>query len=151
MYSRPPSDATDPEAWLAALAEPRRADLAALHARVAAVAPSLAASARVERQFLAYGRYRYRYATGREGEWCPLAVASNAQYISVYAPPSFDVEPLVARLPKANLGRSCIRFRRLADVDLAVIDEVIRAADACDGKAFAWSKDGSVEVTALGS
>lgn len=150
MYGRPPSDTTDPEAWLAALTDPRRADLAALHARVAAVAPSLAASARVERQFLAYGRYRYRYATGREGEWFPLALASNAQYISVYAPPTIDVEPLVARLPRANLGRSCIRFRRLADVDLAVLDEVIRAAAAIDGMALAWAKDGSVEARPIG-
>ena len=36
-------------------------------------------------------------------------------------------------MPKANLGRGCIRFKRLSDVDLAIIDEVIAAAAAKDG------------------
>ena len=44
------------------------------------------------------------------------------------------VEPFAARLPKANLGRGCIRFKRIDDIDLTVIDEVVRAAAAFDGK-----------------
>jgi hypothetical protein len=41
-----------------------------------------------------------------------------------------------AQLPKASLGRGCIRFKRVSDVDLDVIDGVIRAAAAYDGQRF---------------
>jgi len=44
------------------------------------------------------------------------------------------MSPYLRRLPTANLGRGCIRFKWLSDVDLAVIDEVIRASAATDGQ-----------------
>jgi hypothetical protein len=95
------------------------------------LAPKMAASAK--QGMLSYGTYKYRYSTGREGEWFALGIASQKNYISLYAP-TLDLEPYVARLPKANLGRGCIRFKRLDDVDLDVIDEVIRASAANDGQ-----------------
>ena len=122
------SDADD---WIAALPEPRRTDIAAVDARIRAIAPDLRRY--VERGMLAFGRYRYRYASKREGDWAVLGIASNKAYISLYASP-IGVEPYAARLPKANVGKGCIRFKRTADVDLAVIDEVIAAAAAKDGK-----------------
>jgi hypothetical protein len=116
--------------WLAALPEPRRTDIAAIDARIRAVAPGLRRY--VERDFLAYGQYHYVGASKREGDWPVLSIASNKAYISLYASP-VGVERWTARLPKANLGRGCIRFKRTADLDLDVIDEVIEAAAAKDG------------------
>jgi uncharacterized protein YdhG (YjbR/CyaY superfamily) len=121
------SDADD---WIAALPEPRRTDIAAIDARIRAVAPDLRRY--VDRGFLAYGRYRYRYASKKEGDWFVLGIASNKAYISLYSSP-VGVEPWAARLPKANVGRGCIRFKRTSDIDLEVIDEVIAAAAAQDG------------------
>ena len=121
------SDADD---WIAALPEPRRTDIAAIDARIQAIAPGLRRY--VERAFLAYGQYHYVGASKREGDWPVLAIASNKAYISLYASP-VGVEPWAARLPKANLGRGCIRFKRAADLDLDVVDEVIAAAAAKDG------------------
>ena len=62
-----------------------------------------------------------------------IALASNKQYISFYAGP-IGLEPYAERLPKANLGRGCIRFKRVDDIDLAVLDEVIGASAASDGR-----------------
>ena len=95
------------------------------------MAPKLRAY--VDRGFLAYGRYEYRYATGREGDWFVLGLASNKSYIALYAP-TLDLAPYVARLPGANLGRGCIRFKRTDDLDLAVVDEIVNASAANDGK-----------------
>jgi Domain of unknown function (DU1801) len=125
------SMAATPEAYLAALDEPRRSDVAALHDRIRALAPTMVAA--IDHGMLAYGRYAYRYASGREGEWFVLGLASNKAYISLYAP-TLDLEPFVARLPKANLGRGCIRFKRTADVEGPVIDEVIAASAANDDR-----------------
>ena len=130
LYGKKERIAATPEAYVEGLESPRREDIGRLHERIRAVAPTLAASA--AEGMLTYGRYTYTSRSGRSGEWYPLGVASNKAYISLYASP-VNLEPYVARLPKANLGRGCIRFKRLDDVDLEVLDEVIRAAAANDG------------------
>jgi hypothetical protein len=130
LYGKKERIAATPEAYVDGLESPRREDIGRLHERIRAVAPSLAASA--AEGMLTYGKYMYKSRSGRAGEWFPLGVASNKAYISLYASP-VNLEPYVARLPKANLGRGCIRFKRLDDVDLEVLDEVIRAAAANDG------------------
>lgn len=131
MYGQTPKGPTDPEAWLAELDDIRRPQLEELDARIRMVAPGLRRY--VDRGFLSYGRYSYRSRSGRSGDWMCLAIASNKQYISLYAGP-IGLERFVSRLPKANLGRGCIRFKRLTDVDLAVIDEVIRSSARTDGQ-----------------
>jgi hypothetical protein len=120
-----------PEQYIDGLDGSRQADIARLHGRIRDVAPTM--QAYVERGFMAYGRYEYRYASGREGNWFVLGLASNKYYISLYAP-TLSLEPYVARLPKANLGRGCIRFKRVDDIDLRVIDDVVRASAANDGR-----------------
>jgi hypothetical protein len=134
LYGKKEHIADTPEAYVEGLASPRREDIGRLHERVRELAPSMAPSA--ANGLLTYGRYAYRYASGREGEWRTLGVASNKDFISLYAP-TLDLGPYVARLPKANLDRGCIRFKRFDDVDLGVIDEVIRASAANDGQRLA--------------
>jgi hypothetical protein len=135
MYGMKPTGPTEPDAWLAALDDVRRPQLVELDARIRKVAPGLRRY--VNRGFLSYGEYSYQGKSGRSGEWMCLALASNKQYISFYAGP-IDLEPYAARLPKANLGRGCIRFKWVSDVDLEVIDEVIRASAATDGQSITY-------------
>jgi hypothetical protein len=125
------ADEMTPEQYIGGLEDSRKADIGRLHERIRQVAPEVRSY--VDRGMLAYGRYAYRYATGREGDWFVLGLASNKEYISLYAP-TLTLEPYVARLPNANLGRGCIRFKRVDDVDLAVIDEVVRESAANDGR-----------------
>ena len=131
LYGKKERIADTPEAYVDGLPEPRREDIGRLHARVREVTPTMAASAK--EGMLSYGTYRYKYASGREGEWFVLGIASQKNYISLYAP-TLNLEPYLARLPKADIGRGCIRFKRLDDLDLGVIDEVIRASAANDGQ-----------------
>jgi len=131
MYGKRATPPVDPDVWLAALDDGRRVQLDALDARIRQVSPGLARY--VDHGFLSYGRYSYRYASRRTGDWMCLALASNKAYISLYAGP-IDLEPFRARLPGADLGRGCIRFKRIDDIDLDVIDEVIRASAATDGR-----------------
>jgi uncharacterized protein YdhG (YjbR/CyaY superfamily) len=135
MYGQKPTGPTEPDAWLAALDDVRRPQLEELDARIRKVAPGLRRY--VNRGFLSYGEYSYRGKSVRSGEWMCLALASNKHYISFYAGP-IDLEPYAARLPKANLGRGCIRFKWVSDVDLEVIDEVIRASAATDGQSITY-------------
>jgi hypothetical protein len=84
---------------------------------------------------LAYGRYHYRYASGREGDWCCIGLASNAAYISLYAC-AYGLEPYAARLPKAKLGKGCIRFKSIDQVDLKVLAEIVKKGATRDGTTF---------------
>ena len=82
-----------------------------------------------------YGRYHYRYASGREGDWMLVGMASNKNYISLYVTATTDdgrylAETFRPRLPKASIGKSRIRFKRLSDVDTAALTELLQAASA---------------------
>ena len=136
MYGKPATPPVEPDVWLAALDDVRRPQLEELDARIRRIAPD--ARRYVDHGFLSYGRYSYR-GRSSSGEWMCVALASNKAYISLYAGP-IGIETYVDRLPKASLGRGCIRFKRNADVDLDVIDEVIRDSMAFDGKDVDYSK-----------
>ena len=123
--------ASTPKEYIDSLDEPRRTIVATLDRRIRELAPALRPY--VDRGFLAYGRYAYRYASGREGDWFCLGLASNKAYLSLYAP-TLDLEPYVARLPGASLGRGCIRFKRLEDLDPPVLEDIVRASAANDGQ-----------------
>ncbi len=136
MYGKRATPPVEPDVWLAALDDDRRPQLEELDARIRRIAPD--AARYVDHGFLSYGRYAYRSRAGRTGEWMCVALASNKAYISLYAGP-MSIEAYTKRLPKASLGRGCIRFKRLADVDPAVLDEVILASMAYDGQTVDYS------------
>jgi hypothetical protein len=118
------------EEYLAALAEPRRTDVAALDALIREHAPGLEPV--VEGAMLGYGPFHYRYASGREGDTTLLGLAARKRYISLYVLCAtggrYLAESYAERLPKASVGKSCVRFTRLADVDTAVLGELIAEA-----------------------
>jgi uncharacterized protein YdhG (YjbR/CyaY superfamily) len=126
------STARTPEAYIEALDEPRRSDVRRLHELIRAAAPELQPT--TEFGMLGYGRYHYRYASGREGDATVVALASNKRYISLYVHSVLDgrylAEAYAPQLPKASVGKSCIRVRRAADLDPAVLTELLRAAVA---------------------
>lgn len=122
---------TMPEQYIARLDEPWREDVRRLHELIRATVPKL--EPYVDSGGIGYGRYRYRYASGREGETCVLGISSRKRYISFYVVAEdgeggYLAESYRDRLPKADIGKSCVRFRHLDDLDEKVLRELIRAA-----------------------
>jgi uncharacterized protein YdhG (YjbR/CyaY superfamily) len=119
--------ATSPSEYIAALNEPRRSEIAELHKLIRKTVPNLKPV--IHSGMLGYGRFHYKYASGREGEACRIAVASNKTYISLYAlgtdERGYVAERFKKRLPKASIGKSCVRFKRLEDVDPVVLKELL--------------------------
>jgi hypothetical protein len=121
-----------PAEYIAAVDDERRSDIAALDGLIRRHAPELEPV--IMGGLLGYGPFRYRYASGREGEACKLSVASNASYISLYCfaadARGYVAERYVDQLPKASIGTSCVRFKKLADLDeralVALIQETAR-------------------------
>lgn len=67
--------ARTPTAYIAQAGESRRPDLRRLHRIIREEAPRLKPT--MEFGMLGYGRFRYRYASGREGDWMKIGVANN--------------------------------------------------------------------------
>ncbi len=126
MYGK--SDAKTPEEYIAGVDDHRRDDIQSLHDFIRKIAPELEPT--MEFGMLGYGKFHYKYASGREGEWMKIGIASNKRYISLYCC-SADEQGYVAeryreRLSKASIGKSCVRFKRLSDLDLEVLGSLIR-------------------------
>lgn len=73
-----------------------------------------------------FGAYHYVYATGNSGDWPLTGFAPRAQNITLYIMAGFDQYlDLLARLGKYKTGKSCLYVKRLADVDLTVLEELV--------------------------
>jgi len=75
---------------------------------------------------IGFGTYHYKSSSGQEGDWFPVGFASRKAAITVYL--GVDLEPVAERLAelgKYKTGRGCIYIKRLADVDLAVLEEIV--------------------------
>jgi hypothetical protein len=73
-----------------------------------------------------FGSYRYKYASGREGDWPLTAFSPRKQSLSVYIMAGFDqYAELLARLGKHTTGVGCLYIKRLADVDLDALRELV--------------------------
>lgn len=78
-----------------------------------------------------FGLYRYQYASGREGEWMVTGFSPRKGDLTLYIMPGFSqYETLMARLGKYKTGKSCLYLKRLADVDRAVLEELVRESVA---------------------
>lgn len=76
-----------------------------------------------------FGSYRYKYASGREGDWFLTGFAPRKQSLTLYIMPGFDgYESLMSRLGKYKTGKSCLYINKLADVNLDVLKELIAAS-----------------------
>lgn len=79
-----------------------------------------------------FGIYHYTSARSRqEGDWFPVGFASRKAAITVYLGMSLDGSAaLLAKLGKHTTGKGCVYIKRLADVDLAVLEELVADAYA---------------------
>ena len=78
-----------------------------------------------------YGSYAYRYESGHSGEACLTGFAVRGKELVVYvvAESPAQVE-LLAKLGKHKMGKSCLYFRRLADLDVKVLEALIAGSVA---------------------
>jgi hypothetical protein len=84
-----------------------------------------------------YGRYHYRYESGRTGDFLATGFAPRKANLSIYVMPGYaEFGEILGRLGKHKMGKSCLYVTKLADVDEAVLAELIRAG--LDDLAAKW-------------
>lgn len=114
-------------AFIASVAAPRRRDeaetLLTLFSEVTGFAPVMWGPS-----MIGFGRYQYRYESGREGEALATGFSPRKAALSIYIMPGYqDYSQILARLGTHKMGKSCLYVTRLADIDLLVLAELIRA------------------------
>lgn len=119
--------ATDPADFIAAVEHPtRRADAEALDRlfrNVTGFRPRMWGPT-----IIGYGQYRYRYDSGREGDFLATGFSPRKANLSIYILPGYgDIGPILDRLGKHRTGKSCLYVNKLADIDTDVLAELIRA------------------------
>lgn len=73
-----------------------------------------------------FGSYRYRYRSGREGTWFVTGFSPRKQTLTVYFVCDVSTHrPLLHKLGKHKIGKSCLYFKTLADIDEAVLHKLI--------------------------
>ncbi len=115
--------------FIAAVPDQRRREEAAvidaLHRRVTGLEPAMWGPS-----IIGYGNYNYKYDSGREGTMCrggfsPRKAALTVYLMGNYCNHQARAEDLFARLGKHKTGKSCLYINKLADVDLAVLEELV--------------------------
>lgn len=75
-----------------------------------------------------YGRYDYRYATGRSGSALATGFAPRKAELTIYIMPGYaDFSEILGRLGPHRKGKSCLYIRKLDRVDQSVLAELIAA------------------------
>ena len=113
------------DAFLDAIADPQRRD-DCRRVRALMEAATGAPAVMWGPSIVGFGRYRYRYDSGREGEWMVTGFSPRKNDLTLYLMPGFEQHAdRLAKLGRHKTGKSCLYLKKLADVDLAVLDELI--------------------------
>ena len=121
----------DPTRFIDAVAnETRRRDgktLLDLFARITGLEPRMWGPS-----IIGYGRYRYTYESGREGEFFLTGFSPRKANLVIYIMPGYrDLSAELEKLGKHRTGKACLYVNKLADIDLDVLTAMIE-----DGVAY---------------
>jgi nucleoid DNA-binding protein len=74
-----------------------------------------------------FGNIHYKYASGREGDWMATGFSPRKANLSLYVLGSFEGKAeLLAKLGPHKTGKSCLYVKRLADIDMKILEELIK-------------------------
>lgn len=76
-----------------------------------------------------FGRYAYKYESGRSGEFMVVGLSPRKAALTLYIMPGFkDYNALLEKLGPYKTGKSCLYVKRLSDIDLGVLEKLIAAS-----------------------
>ncbi len=85
---------------------------------------------------IGFGQYHYRYESGHEGDMCRIGFSPRKPNLVLYVAAYEGRDAYLARLGKHKTGKGCIYVNKLADVDMAVLEKLVRDGWAYMAKAY---------------
>lgn len=75
---------------------------------------------------IGFGKYHYRYASGREGDFLVVGFSPRKGKISIYMPRYLEHYPKrLKALGKLKHGKVCIYLKNIEDIDLDALEEFV--------------------------
>lgn len=125
--------------YIASQAEPKRSDMQELHRIILEVMPACklwfldgknSDGKTVSNPNIGYGFYTIQYADGTSREFYRIGLSANTTGISVYIlgikDKAYLAETYGKELGKASVSGYCIKFKRLKDIHLDILQAAIR-------------------------
>jgi hypothetical protein len=76
---------------------------------------------------IGFGNYHYKYESGREGDSGVIGFSPRKNNLVLYIVNGYeDYGPLLEKLGKHSIGKSCLYIKRLSDVDMSVLQEMLK-------------------------
>lgn len=129
--------ATTVDGYIELLPEERREMVEYLHNFIQKSAPSL--KPHFAYNMLGYGSFKYKNYKKEEMDWPVISLANQKNYVSLYVCAidngNYVAEKHKKELGKVSVGKSCIRFKKLTDLNLEVLKKVIQFAENSPGLA----------------
>ena len=77
-------------------------------------------------EIVGFGSYHYKYASGRDADWFLTGFAPRKQNLTLYIMSGFKkYNALLKKLGKHKTGKSCLYIKRLDDIDMDVLTQLI--------------------------
>jgi uncharacterized protein YdhG (YjbR/CyaY superfamily) len=125
-----PTKAKTVTGYIQALPKERKEIIEFLHKLIQKTSPVL--KPHFAYNMLGYGSFPYKNYKNEMISWPIVALASQKNYISVYVCAVSDGEYLAEKykkeLGKVSVGKSCIRFKKLEDLDVPTLKKVLKEA-----------------------
>jgi uncharacterized protein YdhG (YjbR/CyaY superfamily) len=125
-----PTRAKTVKQYLAAVPKERKDAILFLHEFIQKAAPKL--KSHFAYNMLGYGSFSYKNYKKEVIDWPVVALANQKNYISLYVCAvengAYLAEQHKKELGKVSVGKSCIRFKKLEDINLPALKKVIQAA-----------------------
>jgi len=119
--------------------EPKRSDMEELHTRILQLLPQSklwfddgknSEGKVVSNPSIGYGGYTIKYADGKTREFYQIGMSANTSGISVYIlgipDKAYLAQTYGKQLGKATVTGYCIRFKKLKDIDVTILEAAIR-------------------------
>lgn len=80
-----------------------------------------------------FGKYHYKYATGHEGDMAAVGFSPRKTNLTLYIVTGFGylmdknsgAQDLMAKLGKYKKGKACLYFKKLSDLNIDILTEII--------------------------
>jgi len=130
-----PTDDANPD-WLANVQDDeRRQGFLELHHLIRTLAPKLEPTTDYH-GLIGYGVYYYKYKSGRQGDHVKISLANNKKHMAIHCcglkDGKYIVEQYADRLGKCSTGKSCVRFKRLSDLNRPTLEALISDMAVCE-------------------
>ena len=75
---------------------------------------------------IGFGKYHYKYESGREGDWFLCGFSPRVQSLTLYIMTGFSkYDELLSKIGKYKTGKACFYINKIEDINLDVLKQLI--------------------------